>query len=496
MKFYNRCFALLLLVFSAAMCHAALQNGKLQVATAKGESSLTDPKSVKEIAVSGKLFEQGYKVETNKESTVELCLSNGSTLLLNPETLIEVRTFRQVASNLIIEGAYQKLDKEPSPSVVEILVLRGKIIGEVRKLNPQSSFTIKTPAGVARIRGTVYSVEYSENKSTRMGNMEIACVRGSVEFTVNGSNSGPSPVEPGKKVNAKAPIAGDFEKNTPEVKKVETKSATADQNIVTLRDSEGLKPGMKVQGAGLPADVEVVAVDPQTHTVTLNKTVNIEAGVQIEVVSTEEKTPPEVKKVETKSATVDQNIITLHDSEGLKPGTKIQGAGLPADVEVVAFDPQTHTVTLNKTVNIEAGVQITPVVEFEPPVIVTPVISVSRLEPTEISKISQGLASGTGLPPKLTQEIQNIADNTPPSKPTPPKEGDNKTSGGTTDTTDTKTTDSTTTTDTKTTDTTTTTTTGGGTSNTGGIKDITDAVTKTIQETIEKQNQTNPSPTQ
>ncbi|NDE04951.1 MAG: hypothetical protein EB003_09930 [Flavobacteriia bacterium] len=153
MKFYNRCFALLLLVFSAAMCHAALQNGKLQVATAKGESSLTDPKSVKEIAVSGKLFEQGYKVETNKESTVELCLSNGSTLLLNPETLIEVRTFRQVASNLIIEGAYQKLDKEPSPSVVEILVLRGKIIGEVRKLNPQSSFTIKTPAAVNKSAG-------------------------------------------------------------------------------------------------------------------------------------------------------------------------------------------------------------------------------------------------------------------------------------------------------------------------------------------------------
>jgi hypothetical protein len=102
-----------------------------RVAITKGESSLTDPKSIREVAVSGKLFEQGYKVETTKEATVELCLSNGSTLLLNPDTLIEVRTFRQVASNLIVEGAYQKLDKEPSPSVVEIVVVKGKIIGEV-----------------------------------------------------------------------------------------------------------------------------------------------------------------------------------------------------------------------------------------------------------------------------------------------------------------------------------------------------------------------------
>jgi ferric-dicitrate binding protein FerR (iron transport regulator) len=193
-------------MFSADISHAALQNGKVQVATSKGESSLTDPKSVKEVAVTGKLFEQGYKVETTKDSTVELCLSNGSTLLLNPETLIEVRTFRQVASNLIVEGSYQKLEKEPSPSVVEIQVVKGKIIGEVRKLNPQSSFTIKTPAGVARIRGTVYTVEYNENKSNKSGNMEVSCIKGSVEVTVNGSNSGPTPVEPGKKMIAQAPI--------------------------------------------------------------------------------------------------------------------------------------------------------------------------------------------------------------------------------------------------------------------------------------------------
>ena len=33
-------------------------------------------------------------------------------------------------------------------------------IGEVRKLNALSTFSVKTPAGLVRIRGTVFSVEY------------------------------------------------------------------------------------------------------------------------------------------------------------------------------------------------------------------------------------------------------------------------------------------------------------------------------------------------
>jgi hypothetical protein len=450
MKIFTRSLAFSLMIFSSALCHAALQNGKVQVAITKGESSLTNPQSIKEPAVKGKLFEQGYKVETSKDSTLELCFSNGSTVLVNPDTLLEIRTFRQVASNLIIEGAYQKLDKEPSPSVVEIFIVRGKIIGEARKLNPQSSFTIKSPAGVARIRGTVYSVQYSKNKTTRTGNMEVACVKGSVEVTINGSDSGSVPVEPGRKMNAQAPITDEDEKPA-ELKKVVTRVAITDKKVIILKDTTGLKPGMKIQGAGIPEDVEIVSINPETGEVTLTKSITVEAGVEI--------TPlPSTKKVETKLPIIDQKNVEMANTEGLRPGMKVQGAGLPPDLEIVAVDPVTHVVTFNKPVTVEAGVEIKPIFDFEP--ITVPLISFSRLSPDDIGDIARSLSNGTSVPSKLTDDIQKIADNTQPVKPGENNEPEPSPSPN----------------------------------NNGGVKDFTDQINKTIQDTIEKETQKNPSP--
>ncbi|MEI6461572.1 MAG: FecR family protein, partial [Verrucomicrobiota bacterium] len=195
---------LILIALFPALVSAALQNGKVEVGLVKGTATLIDPQAAKKALASGLVFQEGYTVETNLESTAELILSNGSTLIVSPNTLLEVRTFKQVASSLIIEGSYQKLDKEPSPSVTEIEVKRGKVLGEVRKLNPMSSYTIKTPVGVARIRGTIYEVGYEEDKKG-MGTLSVSCVRGSVEATVFASSSGPISVAPGTQVTAVAP---------------------------------------------------------------------------------------------------------------------------------------------------------------------------------------------------------------------------------------------------------------------------------------------------
>ncbi|MCX6921045.1 MAG: FecR domain-containing protein [Verrucomicrobia bacterium] len=195
---------LILIALFPALVSAALQNGKVEVGLVKGTATLIDPKAAKKALASGLVFQEGYTVETNLESTTELILSNGSTLIVSPNTLLEIRTFKQVASSLIIEGSYQKLDKEPSPSVTEIEVKRGKVLGEVRKLNPMSSYTIKTPVGVARIRGTIYEVGYEEDKKG-MATMSVGCVRGSVEATVFASSSGPVSVAPGQQVTVVAP---------------------------------------------------------------------------------------------------------------------------------------------------------------------------------------------------------------------------------------------------------------------------------------------------
>ena len=555
MKIYTRYFALSLMIFSSALCHAALQNGKLQVSIIKGQSSLINPQSIKEPVVKGKLFEQGYKVQTNKDSTVELCLSNGSTILVNPDTLLEVRTFRQVSSNLIVEGAYQKLDKEPSPSVVEIYVVKGKIIGEARKLNPQSSFTIKSPAGVARIRGTVYSVEYSRNESTRTGNMEVACVKGSVEVTVNGSDSGSQAVDPGKKMTAQTPLVDSPEDskrvpavavkvvvptavaNSPQVnltsteglvigsevkapgvpsgvkvvsivdgqitfsepitlaagteivieppvgatyepsKEKEKKTTVIEpvvgKNTIKMASTTGLVPGMKIRAEGFPDDVVVVSVDPAAGTVTLSVPVTVSAGTQVSTVAEKQ------KMTKSSEPVISNNVIKLDSVLGLEPGMKVRAEGFPDDVAIVSVDSDNRLVTLSESVTVKAGVQVSTQLDgpsLPLPPITNPVITFSKLGQDEVKTIADDLSKGTSLPTTLKEQVNNIADKTPPAVPTTSKDGT------TPDKTDAPT------------ETTNTSTNTGGT-NTSNVNSVIDAINKTIQQTIEKENQKNPSPT-
>jgi len=482
MKIYTRYFALSLMIFSSALCHAALQNGKLQVSIIKGQSSLINPQSIKEPVVKGKLFEQGYKVETNKDSTVELCLSNGSTILVNPDTLLEVRTFRQVSSNLIVEGAYQQLDKEPSPSVVEIFVVKGKIIGEARKLNPQSSFTIKSPAGVARIRGTVYSVEYSRNETTRTGNMEVGCVKGSVEVTVNGSDSGSQAVEPGKKMTAQTPLVDSSEdsKRVPAVPvKVVVPAAVTNSPQLSLPSTEGLVAGGEIKAPGVPSGVKVVSiVDGQ---ITFSEPITLAAGTEIviepPVGATYEPSKEKEKKTTVIEPVISNNVIKMDSVLGLEPGMKVRAEGFPDDVAIVSVDSDNRLVTLSEPVTVKAGVQVSTQLDgpsLPPPPITNPVITFSKLGQDEVKTIADDLSKGTSLPTELKEQVSNIADKTPPAVPptspdgTPTEKPDAPTEKPTTP--------------------------PGG--STGGVNDVMDAINKTIQETIEKENQKNPSPTQ
>ena len=562
MKIYNRYFAFSLLIFSSALCHAALQNGKFEVAITKGQSSLINPQSIKEPVVKGKIFEQGYKVETNKDSTIELCLSNGSTILVNPETLLEIRTFRQVASNLIIEGAYQKLDKEPSPSVVEIYVVKGKIIGEVRKLNPQSSFTIKSPAGVARIRGTVYSVEYERNESARTGNMEVACVKGSVEVTINGSDSGSQPVAPGQKMNAQTPLVDDATgpipavpvkivipaavANSPQLslasteglvvggeikapgvpsgvtvvsvedgkitfsepitlaagteviieppagatyqpsddkkkeKKITVTEPVIGKNTIKMASTSGLEPGMKIRAEGFPEDVVIVSVDAANGLLTLSVPVTVSAGTQVSTVVEKE------NKTKATEPVIGKNVIKLDSVLGLEPGMKVSADGFPEDVAIVSVDSDARLITLSAPVTVKVGTQVSTPLDgpsLPPPPLSAPTITFSKLGQDEVKTIADDLSKGTSLHTTIKDEVKTIADKTPPTVPTTPKDETAPKDGTTTEKTDSPT------------ETTNPTTNTGGT-NTGNVNSVIDAINKTIQETIEKDNQKNPSPTQ
>jgi hypothetical protein len=184
---------------------AALQSGKVQVGKITGSVTIIDAKSQRKPLASGAVFQEGARVETGVDSTAELVFSNGASLVLTPSTLLELRTFRQVPSAGITDP-YRQIEKDPSPSVTELEVPRGKIIGEVRKLNALSTFTVKTPAGLVRIRGTLFAVEYRVGPDG-VGRVVVSCVRGSVETIVYSSNVGPVTVDPGMQTASSVPSA-------------------------------------------------------------------------------------------------------------------------------------------------------------------------------------------------------------------------------------------------------------------------------------------------
>ena len=184
---------------------AALQSGKVEVGKSSGTVTLIDAKAERKPLASGAFFQEGSMVETGVDSSAELVFSNGASVVLAPNTLLQVRTFRQIAS-AGIASPYRKIEKDPSPSVTELEVLRGKIIGEARKLNALSVFTVKTPAGMVRIRGTVFGVEYRVG-ADGVGRMVVDCIRGSVETNIYSSDAGPVLVEPGMQLASAIPSA-------------------------------------------------------------------------------------------------------------------------------------------------------------------------------------------------------------------------------------------------------------------------------------------------
>jgi hypothetical protein len=182
------------------LASAALQPGKIETAKLQGNVAITEPKARPSALKSGSVFGQQSVVETNSDASAELVLSNGSTLLLSPDTRIEVNVFMQVASELIVAGKYQKLEAEPSASVTEIQLIRGKVTGDVRKMNAMSSYVVRTAAGMTRVRSGIFTVKYNPTAS-KLGLFAVSCVRGAVETTVPDSNYGPITVEPGTELS-------------------------------------------------------------------------------------------------------------------------------------------------------------------------------------------------------------------------------------------------------------------------------------------------------
>ena len=111
----------------------------------------------------GEMLKSGAVVKTGAKSRADLFLGiNGSMLRLAANT--ELKFTRLAIEESTIEPIAQ----------TEMELISGRVIGNVRKLPMGSSYVIKTPMGVADIKGTVYDIN---------ADGELIVLSGKVKYT-------------------------------------------------------------------------------------------------------------------------------------------------------------------------------------------------------------------------------------------------------------------------------------------------------------------------
>ena len=154
----------------------------------------------------GSVFKAGANLKTGEKSRAELFLSNGIRLVMLPNSSLVAKILKQEEGSFIKPNPENKSVKENSPSITDFEVESGKVIGDVKKLAPMSVFTMKTPVGVVKIKGTVFSVEYKINKDGS-ASFNVGCLVGRVVVEMADPRMPPVSVPAGKQMAVSAPQA-------------------------------------------------------------------------------------------------------------------------------------------------------------------------------------------------------------------------------------------------------------------------------------------------
>jgi hypothetical protein len=146
--------ALLLGTLSAS---AQLNRADIEVLSVRGEVELLDDVGQEGKPKVGRLFKEGSRITTGANGNLKLALANGSRLVIEAESEVNLGLFRSSAKADTNGTSFANLstDKEDGNSNVEIQVLRGSILVESTKLNlPVSYLTLRAAYFDARVLTT------------------------------------------------------------------------------------------------------------------------------------------------------------------------------------------------------------------------------------------------------------------------------------------------------------------------------------------------------
>ena len=121
----------------------------------------------------------------------------------------------------------------------EMELIRGRVIGNVRKLPMGSSYVIKTPKGEAKVKGTVYDIN---------ADGELVVVSGKVRYTDNASGKGSAPCQRRKYVGGReVKAADDVRSSIAAAAQRIQRASPASPSALPLRQGCG-KPGKRSEG--------------------------------------------------------------------------------------------------------------------------------------------------------------------------------------------------------------------------------------------------------
>lgn len=140
----QRLLVLLALLWSSALAPAL--PGRAQVMQMEGKATLINAAGASSSLTVGKVLGSGDTVATPPGSTVDLWLGlNGDWLRIDPDTILkfEVLDIPNIRERRV---------------TTSLRIIKGSMTGNVNtKLTKDSKYEVKTPDGVADIRGTVYA---------------------------------------------------------------------------------------------------------------------------------------------------------------------------------------------------------------------------------------------------------------------------------------------------------------------------------------------------
>jgi ferric-dicitrate binding protein FerR (iron transport regulator) len=225
-RFLSCAFVATALSLSAS---AQSASGQIKAAKVDGPASKITAAGVTTPLKAGDVLGETETVITGKGGTVILAFENGSTVKLGSESRLAIDEFKiDPFGDSVPSG---QLKNEPSVSKTALNLAYGEMVGDVKKLNKASSYSVKTPVGAAGIRGTIYRIVFKPDANGKAF-FTITTAEGRVVMT--GISDQEIPVDAGKEVVVEVDVANG--NVTPKVVTQDIPAATSAQIATAAQD--------------------------------------------------------------------------------------------------------------------------------------------------------------------------------------------------------------------------------------------------------------------